>query len=697
MRKGMLTIFVSLFFLGLASCGASTSSGEINDSSSDEATSVDWSGFSSYEPGTSTNDEAYDYDDIIVNTPTNVLNSDFAYGVDCSIVHEIESLGGIYYNENGEEEDVFKILANDGVNYVRLRLWMDPYNDETGAKYGGGTNDLRTDIYLASRAKAAGLKVMIDFHYSDFWVDPSHYYAPKAWAHILKANLPSYVYDYTEETLLSFKNEGVTVDSVQIGNEINTGIAGVASGTGTGICAKMVVQGIAAAKTVFPDIQTIAQLTNIKSTSAIYEYFDNLISNGADFDIAGVSYYPYWHGTKSNLQTVLNTVAENTGKPVMICETSWGFTDDQTDYATNQYSTSGFGQTGGYLTSPQGQATEMADLIDILSKVPDQKGLGIFYWEPDWLPVEGSYWATKAGEYYNDNGKDADAATYEAAYTDDSQKQSWANQAWFSYTGKALPSAATYKHILNGDKTTTEVISGLVKTSLTETANIKDSWSLPTTVQGYTNTGAYRDIAVTWDRSEEDIVLAGTYILNGTADGFSCTLTLTAEANYVQDFSFEDQSMSGQEASVQSPWEMTDDSDYGSYGAAHIESKGEGNLDGDKYFHWYSNAAFTFTIQQAVTIDVTGTFTLKTHVMAEKKGTNDSLTLWAIVADGDKQSFDITNKCQGWNSDLETGMLECDFTGVSIAAGSNVVFGMSASFTAGSWGHSDVWSLVQTA
>jgi len=716
-KQWVLLSSVTLLF-GLAGCGGNNvtssivaSSETVSSSSADNSASISSSisnvssssnshgDFVTYMVGNTTNNEIQDYANIVVNTPTNALASDFAYGVDCSVVHDVETLGGRYYGENGKEQDIFKILKADGCNYARFRLWVDPYNETTGDAYGGGTNDLRTDLYLAKRAQDAGLKIMVDFHYSDFWADPSHYSVPKAWAHTIKANLPATIYSYTKESLTSFKEAGITVNSAQIGNEINTGMAGVVSGTGTSICAKMIVQGIKASKEVFPEIKTVIHLTNIKSTSAVYQFFNNLISNGADYDVAGVSYYPYWHGSKSNLQTVLNTIVENTGKPVMICETAWGFTDEQTDNATNQFSTSGFGQAGGYVTSAQGQATEVADLVDTLSKVPNQKGIGIFYWEPDWLPVKGGAWASKAGEYYNDHGTDADAATYGSAYSDDSTKQSWANQAWFSYTGKTLASASTYKHIQDADKTAAETIMGLVKTAFSVNVNLRAaSWSLPTTVQGYSNTGAYRDLDVTWDAVEiAKITEDGTYTIPGVASGFAVTMTVIAESNWVQDYSFENQTMTGQEAAVSAPWSVSDNTDYGKYGTGHIESKGEGNLDGNKYFHWYNSVAFTWTISQTLTVDWSGKYRLRTYLMANDASGYTSMDLWIQIGGSAKIVVSMLSQCKGWNSDLEVGMQKCEIADIEIPAGSSVSFGLSCSGAASSWGHNDLWSLVKTS
>ena len=121
--------------------------------------------------GSRTNSESLPTTGYIVNGTKNALSADFAYGADLSSVAEVEENGGVFYNESGVEQDVFKILANDGVNYARFRLWEDPKSAD-GVSYGGGHNDLKTDLALAKRAKLAGMKVCLDFHLSDFWTDP---------------------------------------------------------------------------------------------------------------------------------------------------------------------------------------------------------------------------------------------------------------------------------------------------------------------------------------------------------------------------------------------------------------------------------------------------------------------------------------------------------------------------------------------
>ncbi len=376
--------------------------------------------------------------------PSGTLSDDFAYGVDMSEVAELEELGGTFYNENGTKEDPFAIMKNDGANYVRIRLWVNPYTS-SGEAYGGGTNDLDTDIMMAKRAQAAGLKIMIDLHYSDFWVDPDTYNAPKSWTSVTS----TVVSEYTTSVMNSFKDAGVTVDAVQVGNEINPGIAGVDAGTTTYY--NMLTAGCSAVKSVFSNALCVLHITDIQNEDTD-EFIDNLCDNVSGFDILGLSYYPYWHGTMDNLLEVLNYIAAK-GKQSMILETAYGWTDegDANSYSNNQYNSDEEGVEGGFDTSTQGQVDMLSALIDTCSQATTINGvsscIGVFYWGADWIPVENSTWATKAGQYYNDNGTDYSSSSDLSGYSDSSCKESWSNQALFDYDGKASGAAQAYKLI----------------------------------------------------------------------------------------------------------------------------------------------------------------------------------------------------------------------------------------------------------
>ncbi|MBQ9457131.1 MAG: glycosyl hydrolase 53 family protein [Bacilli bacterium] len=647
-------------------------------------------------PGGKTNDEPYDYSSLKVNTPKNELVKDFAYGADLSIVAEIEANGGVYYNEDGKEQDVFQILANDGVNYARFRLWNDPYSatlkgeDGKPLPYGGGTNDLATDIALAKRAKAAGMKVLLDFHYSDHWADPSKQWLPKSWANALVFELPDLLKTYTKNSLQAFKDAGVTVDSVQIGNESNNNLAEVPTSEADTL-AELIGAGVAGAKEVFPEIKTLVHLTNVKSPKGVYQFLDAV--NKVNYDIVGLSYYPFWHGSQENLLTVMNKIEADYKRPVWIVETSYGVTDEPTEYAHNTYHSSTFEATGGYITGSQGQATLLADLVSTLSEVNNQKGQGIFYWEPAWLPVKGSTWATPAGQYYNDNGKDALKAEDIAGY--DEGLPAWSNQGWFSYTGKALPGASAYRHIQQGDAKATETPVALAQDKIEVTVNlVSGKVSLPQTAAVKTNLDALRARPVEWNQEEVSAILAGgdgDYIVHGKVDGsFDVEANVTAETNYIQDYSFEGQA-DGEEVEVGSPWKLEASAKH----VAWIEAKSAGNLDGEKYFHWYNVNDATFTLSQTLTGVRAGDYDLSTYIMAgDLPDQYSKFELFYQLGGGEKVSLEIGSKAvKGWGSPLNRYMQKCILPHIEVPAdNATITVGMTIEYAGLAWGHSDLWS-----
>ena len=643
-----------------------------------------------------TNDESYDYGALKVNTPKNELSKDFAYGADLSIVAEIEANGGVYYNEDGKEQDIFQILYNDGVNYARFRLWNDPYSaslkDESGKPlpYGGGVNDLATDIALAKRAKAAGMKVLLDFHYSDHWADPSKQWLPKSWANALVFELPDLLGQYTKDSLQAFKDAGVTVDSVQIGNETNNAIAEVPTSE-TDTIAELVGAGVKAAKEVFPEIKTLVHLTNVKSPKGVYQFLDAV--KDINYDVVGLSYYPFWHGSQENLLTVMNKIQTDYQRPVWVVETSYGFTDEPTEYARNTYHSSTFEATGGYITGFQGQATMVSDIVSTLSQVENGAGQGVFWWEPAWLPVKGSSWATPAGQFYNDNGKDAAKEEQIAGY--DAGYPAWSNQAWFSYTGKALPSASVYRHIQQGDVTAEEKAVALAQEKIDVTVNlVSGKVSLPETAAVKTNLGALRQRKIAWNQAEVAAILSGgdgDYEVHGKVDdSFDVVASVTAETNYIKDYSFEEQG-DGEETEVKNPWNLTASAKH----VAWIEEKAAGNLDGNKYFHWYNVNDASFTLSQTLENVRAGNYDLSTYIMAGDMADQYSkFELFYQIEGGEKVSLEIGDKVvKGWGAPLARYMQKGIFPNIVIPAdGSKVTIGMTVEYGGLAWGHSDLWS-----
>lgn len=363
-------------------------------------------------------------------------------GVDLSMLDTVEQAGGVFHDANGQSQEAMSLLHGYGANLVRLRLWVDP-SSASGEAYGGGNSDLTRTIALAQRAKAAGMQVMLDFHYSDFWVDPGKQVKPKAWAALSDSDLVAKVQSYSQEAMAALLAAGVQPTYVQIGNELNSGMLWpygknwadtnetVGGFDGLATLLKAGIAGVQAAETAAGltshakiILHLANNITNGSANGTFRWWFDAITQRSVPFDVIGVSYYPYWHGTLSALQTNLDDMVSRYSKPVMIVETAYAFTTDNGDSLGNNFSASDV-TAGGYPATPAGQKQFLRDLRTVLSKVPNNQGLGFVYWEPDWLPVDGATWATQAGmDYIGTSGSEGNA---------------WENQALFDFNGDALP------------------------------------------------------------------------------------------------------------------------------------------------------------------------------------------------------------------------------------------------------------------
>lgn len=669
--------------------------------------------------GNSKNDEAHAYDSIKVNKLDNELRQDFAFGVDASMTKVVEDNGGIYFNQKGQEQDVYQILRRSGVNFIRFRLWNNPYN-KWDNPYGGGTNDLASDIAMAKRAKAANLNVMIDFHYSDFWADPDTQNIPLSWVSYSQKEIPEQIKEYTTKTLQAFKDEGVTVDAVQIGNEINNGMAGFAINWNDyeksfDTMSEMIAKGIEGAKAVFPNTRTVIHLANGGNTAEFENFFLGLNKRNINYDIIGASFYPHLSGSLEDLQTNLNNVSEKANKPVMIAETSWGFTDDYVvKTAEGKYVTKKSGEAmaetdtlitensyssddedvGGYLTSEQAQATALRDITNVLAKVPNNKGLGIFYWEPGWLPVENAGWATAAGKSYKYVGNDSKRKYYEE--TEGDGKATWSNQGLFSYTGKALASLNTYSYLKEGFNSAEEK-SVSARTSIFEgktlTINLAANEKLPTTYKVVTDFDAIRDASVVWeDAAVEAVKTKGLHTgLKGTVDGkYQVSIDVNCIENFIVDPGFENQ---GEDDSVKDPWKVESVTPEGEK-VVKLDRKKD-IRSGKTDLNWFhSSKDFTFTFSQTTKALPAGTYTLRTYIMAValNKIAHTKLELFYELSDGTKDALSIcdADHLAGWSE----GYKECVIANIQVPEGATMKVGMRGAAKAGAWAHNDDWELV---
>lgn len=360
--------------------------------------------------------------------------ADFIKGADVSMLAEVEKHGGKFFDEHGNPQDAMAILKENGFNYIRLRLWVDP-KDADGKPYGGGNNDLATTIALAKRAKANGMKFLLDYHYSDFWTDPARQNKPKAWANMNIDQLTEAVYQHTKTTMDAFAKAGVLPDMVQVGNEINGGMLwpeGKSWGQNGGEfdrLAGLLNAGIKAVKEHGDQIKIMLHLAEGTKNDTFIWWFDEITKRKVPFDIIGISYYIYWNGPMNALQYNMDDISKRYDKDLIVVEAAYGYTTANCDNAENNF-TSKEADDAGYPATVQGQANYLHDLLQVVTKVPEGRGKGVFYWEPAWLPTPGATWATKAGMKYNsDDWKEGNARE---------------NQSLFDCQGKVLPSIKAF-------------------------------------------------------------------------------------------------------------------------------------------------------------------------------------------------------------------------------------------------------------
>lgn len=371
------------------------------------------------------------------------LKSDFIMGMDISSVIALEASGVKYYDFDGSEKDIFEILSKYGINYIRVRIWNDPYNSDNKG-YGGGNNDLETAIKIGLRATKYKMKLLVDFHYSDFWADPEKQKAPKAWASYTVSQKETAVYEYTKDALTQMKNKGIDVGMVQMGNEINNGLAGETDWSNK---VKLLKQSSIAIKEVYPNALRAVHFTNPEKSGLESWFAEQLNKYEVEYDVFGTSYYPFWHGTLENLSNVLTTIATTYNKKVMVLETSYPYTSEDTDFASNTISASSTNIDKPYEYSVLGQATSVRNVIDTVNKI--SAGIGVCYWEGAWITVGGATWQEN-NAIWEEHGSGW-ASSYCKDYDSEAFKYHGGsgvdNQAFFDTEGKPLESLKLFKYL----------------------------------------------------------------------------------------------------------------------------------------------------------------------------------------------------------------------------------------------------------
>ena len=339
-------------------------------------------------------------------------------GADTSHLLQLEDYGGRFYHQ-GVQKDLLQILRDCGFNAIRIKVWNDPGNSccfPADQSDPAGYNNPAHVLELAIRAKAMGFRIMIDFHYSDWWADPGKQHTPHEWEGQDVNQLRSSLYNFTHHVLSILGGNGITPEWVQIGNEISNGMVWpVGSTDNWDNLAALIKEGYLATKAIDPSIKVVLHYDNGCNHSGTAQWFDNAQARGVRWDVIGLSYYPVWHGSLPDLASNMDSISAKYDKEVLVVETAYPWTAQNGDSHPNTYTSTG---PVSYPMSPAGQEQFLHDLVTRIKAVPRGRGKGLFYWEPEWIPVEGAGWKYGEGD-------------------------EWDNVTLFDFHGNALPALDT--------------------------------------------------------------------------------------------------------------------------------------------------------------------------------------------------------------------------------------------------------------
>ena len=622
---------------------------------------------------------------------------DFIRGVDVSSLLSILNSGAAFQDWDGNRlgdtveaqgAAFMRLLADSGVNWVRLRVWNDPF-DADGNGYGGGNNDLEAAKVMGKWASDAGLKVLIDFHYSDFWADPGKQQVPKAWAGKTVDEKAALIEEFTKTSLEELIAAGVNVGMVQVGNETTNSICGESSWANM---AKLFSAGSAAVRAVDPGILVAIHFTNPERAGNYANFAKQLNTYGVDYDVFASSYYPYWHGTTENLTSVMKSVADTYGKKVMVAETSWATTLADGDGHDNTVRKGSNDTSPAYTFSVQGQASEVGGVAQAVVDM-GKNGIGLFYWEPAWIPVNdvsgltgdayaaqveanktlweqyGSGWASSYAAEYDPN----DAGKWYGGSAVD-------NQAMFDFNGKPLESLNVWKYMQTGTYGYTADIAAVEAPAQSYTVN--DTLALPATVKVTDSLGTSADLTVVWNAEETaavDMSTPGIYTVTGTASGtlgnaevkdleVVCTITVK-NPNLLENPSFEDTTEAGKNV-------------YAFTGSGYRWTNKAGDAhSGNMILDFWSTTQFTAS--QTVHLEP-GTYTFSVYGQGTNLGDSEIKIFVTLGENASEQAFVDLGTWNNWENPAIT------FT---VTEETDVTVGLSVDAVAGAWAAFDDWDL----
>ena len=612
------------------------------------------------------------------------LPETFYLGVDVSSVVSELNAGVVYYDYNGnaltDVNSFIGFIAAQGVNCVRVRVWNNPY-DSQGNGFGGGNNDVATAAVIANACEQAGITMLVDFHLSDFWCDPGKQQVPAAWSSMSATERASAVAGFITDSLNAIDPNHNTVAMVQVGNETNGAVCGVSNRSD--MC-RIFDAGCDAVHSWDSNVRAVIHFTNPEN-GTLSSWADTLSSEDVSADILATSYYPYWHGSLSNLTSQLSAAAAY-GFDVMVAETSYAYTLADSDGHSNTVRP-GNNDTGDNLLqtfSVQGQARAVRDVINAVNRAG---GIGTFYWEPAWITVGNTLGL--AGDAY-DSQVAANrlvweacgcgwASSYASVY-DPNDAGRWYggsavdNEALFYPDGRPTDAWGVFENIRTGE-TSSSAKADSVET-FTVTIDAGSSYTFPAEAIVTGRDGSTYSAPVTWNAYELEAVdtsKAGTYVVSGFCEGLLTSITLNVRpSNLIND------DIAG--------FETTDfEAAYTVEGAGITVHDTHDARTGSYSAHWWSaegaDGSITLTAPFELTQEGTYTFT----GFAQGDGDKGSFVTFSIVDASTGEALAASGSVQtaGWNNWL---MPEASLT-IDEPVTVQLVIGIS--YAAEGWGSID--------
>ncbi len=693
--SALLALLLALSLcLGLAACGGNSPGGETGDTGgtgnvNDTGKTEDTADSGETESTDGGNDSEVPPEPVNagIYVPFVTADEDFIRGTDVSSLLSVLNSGARFKDWDGNslgesvEENgagFMKLLHEAGCNWVRLRVWNDPY-DADGHGYGGGNNDLASAVTMGKWATDAGMRVLIDFHYSDFWADPSRQLVPKAWEGMDIDAKAEALGQFTTDSLKTLLDAGVDVGMVQVGNETTNSICGE---TAWPNMLKLYNAGCDAVHAA-GDILTCVHMESPQSAD-FDSIAQHLTDGGVQFDVFATSYYPQWHGSVEGMAAKIKAIADKYGVKVMVAETRAPYTAEDGDGSNSP-------TPAEYAVSPQGQAIEYAEVAKAVHDIGDA-GIGLFYWENAWIPVRnisqltgrertdaieenkriwdecGSGWASSYAQDYDPNAANG-------GYGGPDMN----NKAMFDFDGKPLESLNVFKYMMTGSTGYPDHFVDIPSVSLNLT--VGDALELPATLDPGRLSGKQETVPVNWeDAGFIDMAHPGEWSVKGWIDDGEgqkvwtfayVTVKRPALPSLLANGGFEN----GAEGYTVENWPGD---------GINNKSANAGNVhDGSWCLHFWKDTAFENAVTTTTVSLEPGTYTFSLYGQGGDMGDHDTY-IFVRTPDGEtKEPFELDGYLN-WQTP------EITFT---LKSAAEVTLGVSVSAGAGAWGAFDDWAL----